>query len=129
MISIKVDSVTNNTTSVVLLRREQGGVTEKGKFEFVEFSEAGFNVEIPHRSCASGHHLLTTLVVTPEEGEPISFESSSKVIESEALGDDRDYISLELLQYESETWERILEFFTQKQEKLDDLLAIVKGEK
>jgi hypothetical protein len=118
--SIRVSITFKNDTS-------KTAVKEKGRVQVLELSELGMGLEVPRRSCATGHVLtLDFEVKVPGEAEPFKFSSGMKVDLCEAFGE-RDQISVTLTQGTSADWEWFRGLFERRQGEIEEFFKAVKG--
>ncbi|MGE0615884.1 MAG: hypothetical protein AB7P04_09600 [Bacteriovoracia bacterium] len=119
-LKIGLKNITTNT--------EVGGHLKDPKkrdVQLVEFLEQGLSVEVPVNTGARGHHVL--LKVETEGATPnLVFEATAKIDELENLNAERAQLSLTLIQYEEEHWERLQKTFSSRQ---DDILAFFEAVK
>lgn len=99
----------------------------------VEFQERQCVLELPHRSCAPGHHLLLAIkVVHTNENDPLlKFDMTVNVDDLETLetgeGDRVDRVIVTLLQFNESEWAQYIDLFTHRQNNINDFLRAAKG--
>lgn len=133
-INVKVANLTNRTTQVEIRngKRFFGGKADLKSppfnIEFVEFTEDGIRMDIPPRTCATGHKLeLVIEFITPQK--TIKFRSQGTVESVEAIPDRHDNIVASLNSYDANEWYFIQKLFRQRQSSVTDLFEKLKGDR
>lgn len=118
--SIRLQATFHNVTSGWLPKKQD-------RFEVVEIGENTLVMEGPTRSCARGHLLEVDLKISfPAEPNPIGFAFSARVDRVELLKDS-DRLDLVMVQFDSDTWGRILYLLSARQEEIHEYLRYIKG--
>ncbi len=93
----------------------------------LEFQEQGFALEVPSRSCASGHHLAIKILLRKPDEEEFHFDATVKVERTVDLPAKKKRIEVTLMQYSSAAWERLQEMFSSRQNEIVDFFEAATG--
>lgn len=116
-LSLEVNIEGSNLTSQVSIL--------KGGIQLAQFLENGMVIEVPPRSCSTGHLLSLQIEVKRPVGDQLVTASTTVtgiVVDLDGDPKTRQMASLAFRQYSRETWESFLEYLSTKQAKANDLI-------
>ncbi len=101
---------------------------EDGNAEIIvtEFLENGFALELPSKTCSTGHNVMINIIAAaPTKIVNVSF--SAKVTSVEHLDPKRDLVALKLVQFDEVSLSEFEQLFSSRQEEINQFLNSVKN--
>ncbi|MEK6580065.1 MAG: hypothetical protein AABZ55_12620 [Bdellovibrionota bacterium] len=92
-----------------------------------EWLEKGLVIEVPSRTCATGHSAAITLSAVRGAEKLMVVNMTVKITDVENLPDFRDRVTLSFVQYEEFEWKKLLRLFASRQDEIEDFFKKVRG--
>jgi len=101
---------------------------ETDPVEVLEVNNSGFVLALPEKSCNTNHHVTFSIKVTQaDETPPILFSATGKAKKVKSNEDGTLRVTVSLVQYKVEEWERFLAVYSKRQDEVTFFLQKVKG--
>lgn len=92
-----------------------------------EFKERGFILELPARTCASGHHLFIEVSTQGKPGKQIRMEMTCKVEQVDSIGEGVCTVEVSLLQFDEGKWQELQDYYSGRQNEILDFFSAARG--
>ena len=113
-----IDFVNNTTTTKT---------RNEGVIQIIEILDKGFLLELPSKSCSSGHNISLRIEAILPNKEKLIFETTAKVDEHKPLEDHVDQVKVTFMQYNEEQWKKFTAIFSNRQKQIEDFFTAAKG--
>ena len=93
----------------------------------LEFHAQGFALEVPARSCATGHHLAIHIRAKRGAQAEVVFDATVRVDRDADLPLKRKRIEVTLMQFNNAAWEKLQALFSSRQAEIEEFFEAATG--